>query len=466
VQPKHIDSRVASQQEPDSDIDRRSVMAKQQHQKKQKTGEPPPVDKLIRPAIGIGLALLAWQFMKGLGSEIPRANWEDELELRELFFGENLGKSYAVLCHSETANVPVSSVFQDAYADGGSPAEFRLLDCDAVLPSSGKSVAERFNLNVKQRPTVFVSGKVGPPKQVPTKHLKTGAMLVKLLKNMLEPHAAKIETTQDLRSKCLGKDVCGLLLKGSKTAPAYLKDAVAKLLVEFPNVAFASVDATVLYVLNLEEHMPELAFEQPRFAVFKKVSGSLEVGGERLITSFAALPENGVSYLKMSNLVGDVVSGKQTTTKLASLPVIKTRTKKLEEQERAKRQRKQQREQSGGTGSGGGGTGGGGAFEANDGTKEGRRLERERRRAEHNAQHNVKERTPEEIAEIERRRRERMAEEAAKWNIAPDDAPPEGEPVGDHIDMEDMYEDEDGGSGEYYTEEEDEEDDEDVIDLD
>ena len=31
---------------------------------------PPPVDKLILPAIGIGLALLAYQFFKGIKAEV------------------------------------------------------------------------------------------------------------------------------------------------------------------------------------------------------------------------------------------------------------------------------------------------------------------------------------------------------------------------------------------------------------
>jgi hypothetical protein len=344
-----------------------------------------------------------------------------------VFFGEGAGKSYVVLCHKEDGKIPISSVFAGAHADKASPAEFRLLDCDHPL-ASGKTVAERFKLDTKQRPTIFLSGAVGPPQQIPSKHLKTPAMLSKLLRAKLEARTVKIETTQDLRSKCLDKDVCAILLKGSKASPSYLKDAVSKLIKEHPNVVFASIDATSLYVLNLEEHMVELKDEQPRFAVLKRVSGSLAAdASERLVTSMIALPTNGVGYGPMSNLVASVVKGTAQLSKLTSLPVIKTRTKKLEEQERAKRERKleqqrrqqdkasaqQEQRQS--------------AFAANDGSREGRKAERERRRAEHNKEHNVRERTPEEIAEMERRRRERMAEEAERWNMAPDDAPDEGD---------------------------------------
>ena len=37
---------------------------------KKKKGQPPPVDKLLKPAIGIALALVAYQFFRGLGSGV------------------------------------------------------------------------------------------------------------------------------------------------------------------------------------------------------------------------------------------------------------------------------------------------------------------------------------------------------------------------------------------------------------
>ena len=395
---------------------------------------------------------------------------EDELEIRDVFFGEGgTGKSYVVLCHSDSSRLPISSVFQDAFGIvGPSVADFRLLDCQHVLQPSGKTVAERFALDLKQRPTIFISGATGEPKQIPTKHLKTGKMLAKLLKGQLEPHAAKIETTQDLRVKCLDKDLCALLLKGTTKAPNYLKDAMKNLLKEFPKVSFASIDSSVFYVKNLEEFLPELAKEQPRFVVFKKVSGSLSKDGTRLITSIAALPTNGVSYGSMSNLLASVVTNKTEMDKIPVLPTIKLRTKKLEQEEQAKRERKNKSSDSSASSSGGG-------SRDNDGSAEGRRAERERRRAEHNKAHKVRERTPEEIAEMERQRRIRMEEEAAKWNIAPDDMPDAGDPIdgGDLDESDQSFEDADGGedadedgSTRTVVSDADEEDGEDVMDLD
>ena len=434
---------------------------------KKKTQKAPPVDKLLKPAAGVAIAMMAYYFMKGLTNEIPRIDVTDQLALREVFFGEGAsGKDYAVLCHPEakdgSVGLPISSVFQDASDDGSAPAEFVLMDCDYILPESGKSIYDKFKLNKKKRPTVFVSGKVGPPKQVAEKHLKTGAFLTKLLKQMLEPHAAKIEKTKELKEKCLNKDVCGLLLKGGKPEP-YVKHAIANLLGKYPKVQFASVDSTVLFVTNLEEYLPEYEAGVHRFVVFKKLSGGLSAGDNetkaegRLKTSILPLETTGVSFGAMNTLVSDVINGKKMKS-IPSLPNIKTRTKKLEESERQKRDRKKdqarrkaQEDQKPPQQT----------FSANDGSKEGRRLERERRRAEHNAQNNVKPKTPEEIAEMERMRRQRMEEEASKWNIGAEDAPEEGEP----IDGEEWVDDGDDEESEY-IDDLDEEDGEDVLDLD
>lgn len=196
-----------------------------------------------------------------------------------------------------------------------------------------------------------------------------------------------------------------------------------------------------------------------RFVVFKKVSGGLSAGDNdtkaegRLKTSILYLDDPGVSFSSMSTLVSDTLNGKKTLKKIPALPQIKTRTKKLEESERLKRDRKKdQARKKAQEDSKPPQT-----FSANDGSKEGRRLERERRRAEHNKENNVKPKTPEEIKEMERKRRERMEEESAKWNIEGEDEVPEGE----SIEADDLDE-----GDEYVDDEDDEEDDEEVMDLD
>lgn len=439
---------------------------------KRKTERAPAVDRLIKPAGGVGLALLAYFILQGLQAEIPRIDVTDELALREVFFGEGAGKDYAVLCHDDSKNIPVSSVFTDAKADGTVPAEFVLLNCNHILPDTGKSVAERFGLNLKKRPTIFFSGKAGEPKQIPQKHLKTGNMLVKVLKYKLEPRTEKIENTKMLKQTCLSKDMCALFLKGG-AADKTVKEAMQNLIISFPQITFASVDSSALLLTNLEEHLPMYTKGQHRFVMFKKVSGSLEVEkknlaerekakGNRLITSVAGFEGKSMSYSSLTSFINGVVNGSIQPKKIPALPVLKTRTKKLEEQERQKRQRAQERAQNKNSQEQSSNSG---AFQ--DGSKEARKAERDKRRADHAKQNNVKPLTPEQIAERERQRRLRMEEEASKWNMMPEDAPEEGEPVTEEYDigLEDLDGEEEEES-EFVDDDEEEEDDEDVLDLD
>jgi len=465
--------------------------------KKRKTEKPPAIDKLLYPVIGATIAFLAYYCMKGLTTEITRIDVTDELALREVFFGEGQGQNYVVLCNtlpsdiSSTKPIPISSVFQDA-ADELSPlttasststppiANFRLLDCETPLPSK-KTVAQRFKLDTTKRPTVFFSGKVGTPKQIPAKHLKTGKMLVTLLKHTLEPHAQKIESTKDLKVKCLNQPVCALLLKGH-TPERYVKDAVKGLLRSHPDVPIASIDSATMLVLNLEEKIPEFKAGTHRFVVFKKVSGGIDAGTEdedgkkgvaegRLITSMTTMKEGeSLSFNSMSNLINTVEkSGGGSNSKmlkLTSLPQVKTRTKKLEASERKKRERIENKKTGTAGGSAGTKTTPSGMFTENDGSKEGRKAERDRRRQEQQKNNpNYKEMTPEQKAEVERRRRERMAEEEAKWNIAPDDAPEEGELV-DEEDGGYEFGDEEEEEIDLDGDEEDANDEDDFMDLD
>lgn len=456
---------------------------------KSRTEKPPAIDKLLKPAIGVVLAFLGYYFMKGLAAEIPRIDVNDELALREVFFGEGHGQSYVVLCNtppSEDSNakpLPISSVFQDAMDEIGTSnnnsntknvVNFALLDCTYTLPTSGKTIAQKFNLKLDQRPTIFIASPKldsNVPKQMPSKHLKTGHMLAKVIKAMLLPHANKIETNKDMKNKCLNSSYCALLLKGGPPQK-FLKDAVQSLLQKYGDtddtsklVTFASIDSSSLYTTGLEEFLPEFTDGEHRFVVFKKNSGGIKEGDSRLKISMISLAKDDkLSHNSMEDLIQSAMKDDKMK-QLSALPQVKTRTKKLVEQERAKRQRKadaskkKQQDSSSSTQPSG----------ENDGSKEGRRAERERRREEHRKKNpNYREKTPEEIAEMERKRRQRMEEESAKWNIgSEDDAPPEGDPIDGESDSE--YSDFEEGEDEYDDLDDlddlDEED-EDVMDLD
>jgi len=255
------------------------------------------------------------------------------------------------------------------------------------------------------------------------------------------------------------------LLKGSKVSRKYVKDAVQKLVVEYPKVTFAAVDSSVLYVKGLEaEFLEELQPGMPRFVVFEKSSGSTDkskTDSSRLKTTAVALDVD-VAYGPMSNLIASVISDEATMKKVDTTPTIKTRTKKLEKSENEKRLRLKNRA-SGGSSGGSGGEGTTFQSGENDGSAAGRRAERERRRAEHRKNNpDYREKTPEEIKEMERKRRIRMEEEAKKWNMAPEDAAPEGDEVtGEEYLMEDWDEDD-----EETDLDKDDGDDEEVMDLD
>mmetsp|Transcript_3666 Transcript_3666/g.5422 ORF Transcript_3666/g.5422 Transcript_3666/m.5422 type:complete len:213 (-) Transcript_3666:96-734(-) len=194
-------------------------------------------------------------------------------------------------------------------------------------------------------------------------------MLVKALKNVLEPfRTIKIETSKDLKTKCLSKSHCALLLKGNsgKVEP-YLKDALTSLMAIYQpkGVVFATMDATVLLASGLEEYLPVHRKGQHRFVLFEKMSGGLkdeattttEGGGEgeeggapkkegRLITSIAPLESTTLSYAGMNDVLQKVVVSKSLKPrKIPALPNVKTRTKKLEEQEQQKRQRRTEQQQ-------------------------------------------------------------------------------------------------------------------------
>jgi hypothetical protein len=43
---------------------------------------PPPVDKLLKPAVAVAIAIVAFQFFKGINSEV--SHWSAEVEAYDL----------------------------------------------------------------------------------------------------------------------------------------------------------------------------------------------------------------------------------------------------------------------------------------------------------------------------------------------------------------------------------------------
>jgi hypothetical protein len=111
---------------------------------------------------------------------------------------------------------------------------------------------------------------------------------------------------------------------------------MTNLLQQHSNVALCHVDASVLFVRNLEDYLDDVSAGTHWFVVFQKVSGGLDAKSDRFITSMAPLQDKKIGYVSMNDLVQSVVGGKATMTPIPALPVISIRTKKLEGAKRAK----------------------------------------------------------------------------------------------------------------------------------
>jgi hypothetical protein len=206
-------------------------------------------------------------------------------------------------------------------------------DCNAKLPS-GVSIADRFKLDLtKKTPTIFVSGKIGNPKQIPSGELKTGYNLARVVNQMISPRTAKIETTKHLKTRCLSHQFCGLIMR-SGAADSTLKATVKDLMEEFPTVTFASIDSSLLE-LSIEKKMGEYTAGKHRFVLFNRANyddeevedeEAAKKGDTKVITS--AKPFKGeMTVAGISSFVQSAIDKSLKFTKLPSLPTLSTRRK-------------------------------------------------------------------------------------------------------------------------------------------
>ena len=429
---------------------------------------------------------------------IPRVDTLLDLHLfREIVHSDSATTNYVVLCQSNDSSKQqkddvISSVFVDSYGSSSLPnVEYFLLDCNEIVDDvvdgakSGTTVAEYLNLNTKTYPTIFVSGKrLESPRQIPSKHLKTGAMLSKAILKMVTPSAVKLESKSSLRSKCLEFDTCVVLLKSGDVSTgnfAWVKGLMTDLSAQFDkskSVAVTYVDSDLHYLKNMEDvvyAVPDYKQNEPRFVVFRRTSPKGD--DSRLKTSVAPFKKLDASSVVLKDdvlsFVSDVNGGKVKSHRLSQLPQLVTRTKKSAEQIRVKRekyraraQEKKKKQTEGSSGS----SNESASSSSSDDRKAERKAERDRRRAAHHRENNIREKTPEEIKKMEAERRKRMEEEAAKWNMMDSD-------LGDLAD-EDSLDDVDENSSYMFEDDEEElvdvdfdssdsnDDDEDILDLD
>jgi hypothetical protein len=242
---------------------------------------PPPLHLLFKPALLICVVSVLYSLISSVltGNPFDRLDVEDTMHISDVFSG-SLG-GHVVLCLSQDEverSKPLNSAFIDAAGiidDGKSEtplAKFVTVDCDAVTTKGGKSIHSKYGLDSSAKPAVVaVVNKGGKVLQVKGKDLRSGYVLSKVVRGMLEVRAGKVESTKQLVTKCLSQRYCVAILKGGGVDEAGKKGrGEFKALMEgwSDEVAFVSVDSTVLEVQGVEVRMEDFVEGKDRAVLF------------------------------------------------------------------------------------------------------------------------------------------------------------------------------------------------------
>lgn len=255
------------------------------------------------------------------------------------FFNEGpVSKTFIVLCYNNNAEIndlPIYEPFQQAHHEfiHHHDVEFYVMDCDTVLPDSGKTISNRFNLDTdKHQATLFMSGNTGLPVEIPPKYHKKSKILIQYIKTKTTPLIHKIKTSKDFKTKCLSKNMCGLILK-PRIMEKKLTKTIKKLMKEYKDVKFCSVESEHVLVPHVEEYIP-LYEGKVRFVVFQR-----EYNKDKSVVRFVYL-EQEADYKHMNQLLKKMILKSITDwRKLPILPYIQTRSKKNEQLDLKKRER-------------------------------------------------------------------------------------------------------------------------------
>jgi hypothetical protein len=173
---------------------------------------PFPIHLFLKPAIAICVISVLYSLLSSIltGSPFDRLDVHDQMLVSDVFSG-SLG-GHVVLCLSEADVInskPLNSAFVDAAgiveaggSDGKPPlAKFVTVDCNAVTTRGGANIYGKYNLDPKAKPAVVaVVNKGGKVLQVKGKDLKSGYVLSKVVRGLLEVRASKVESTKQLAS--------------------------------------------------------------------------------------------------------------------------------------------------------------------------------------------------------------------------------------------------------------------------
>jgi len=220
----------------------------------------------------------------------------------------------------------------------GHDVDFYLIDCSTVLPNSGKTISDRFNLGIdKHEVTLFISGNTGLPVAIPPDYHKSTKDLIRFIKTKTTIYIHKIKTSRDLKSKCLNRNMCFLILKPKSVDDKFAK-MMKRLLKKYKDVRFCIVESEHVLVSHVEEYIP-LYDGKIRIVVFQRNNNK-----GKSVLSFSYLNKN-VDYKNMDQLLKRVVQRNSIEwKKLPLIPYIQTRSKKNEKLDIKKRERLKKQE--------------------------------------------------------------------------------------------------------------------------
>jgi hypothetical protein len=161
---------------------------------------------------------------------------------------------------------------------GKAGIKFGVLDCDAKFPK-GDTTAEKFDIDTKTSPVVFMAANGGKPKQIPVATASDAGSLISYIKRTSKPpllnfnkdkgFGAKLPSDK-LQQTCFKKKTknCAILIKEGSLKSAEKKD-MEKLQKKYRKTSFIFVDARVFTLKN--EITGSLEEGKVKFAMFKQL---------------------------------------------------------------------------------------------------------------------------------------------------------------------------------------------------
>lgn len=184
------------------------------------------------------MALLAYLLYRvGLPTEVIYSQNKDVDTLKLLLMGEDPGVFY---CHRGGRREEVPQVFNELNSELGSYMNFAVLNCSQVLPS-GKTIYERFRINLNEKPTVFATVPWGKPRQIGPKNLKDLRNFRESVEKVTTARAARVSTNRDFARECSTaamneRETCIVMIRGGKFTTNMVKDIEENLVKQFPKM--------------------------------------------------------------------------------------------------------------------------------------------------------------------------------------------------------------------------------------